>query len=222
MKRILIICCVFFALSAAVASSLYALYYFNLLPGKIYKAEDFGIKTIKSDNDFDKDGIDDYTDIMQSARAYLKTKPKYKSGYYEGGYPPEGEGVCTDVIWQAFKGAGYSLKDMVDKDIEENTEFYPGVNNNPDKNIDFRRVRNLLVFFERNAVSLTLDISEIAEWQPGDIVVLEGHIAIVSDKRNKLGIPYILHNGGQPVMEENALSRYEIVGHYRWDTSDGE
>ena len=135
---------------------------------------------------------------------------------------PGRRGVCTDVIWQAFKGAGYSLKDMVDKDIEENTEFYPGVNNNPDKNIDFRRVRNLLVFFERNAVSLTLDISEIAEWQPGDIVVLEGHIAIVSDKRNKLGIPYILHNGGQPVMEENALSRYEIVGHYRWDTSDGE
>ena len=41
----------------------------------------------------DKDGIDDYTDIMQSARAYLKTKPKYKSGYYEGGYPRKARGL---------------------------------------------------------------------------------------------------------------------------------
>ena len=34
--------------------------------------------------------------------------------------PPDTEGVCTDVIWRAFKNAGYSLKDMVDEDIKNN------------------------------------------------------------------------------------------------------
>ncbi len=216
MRRVLIIVCAFFAFLAAVASVLYAMYYFDLLPKKIYKAEDFGIETIKSDNDYDGDNIDDFTDVLYSARTYLKTKPKYKSAYYQGGYPPPNEGVCTDVIWQAFKGSGYSLKDLVDKDIAENTSLYPGVHGKPDKNIDFRRVRNLLVFFKRHAENLTLDMNEIAEWQPGDIVVFEGHIAIISDKRNKQGIPYILHNGGQPVREENAMARYEILGHFRW------
>ncbi|MDD2361786.1 MAG: DUF1287 domain-containing protein [Oscillospiraceae bacterium] len=217
MKKKLIITCIIFVVLAAASASLYALFYFNIIPRKIYTAEDFGIETVKSEFDNDDDGLDDYTDILLSAREYIKTKPKYKSAYYEGGYPPQGEGVCTDVIWQALKGAGYSLKDLVDFDILYNTEVYPGVNMKPDSNIDFRRVRNLLVFLNRKAESLTLETDKIAEWQPGDIVVFEGHIAIVSDKRNKKGVPYILHNGGQPVLEEDAMSRYSIVGHFRWN-----
>ena len=35
----------------------------------------------------------------------------------------------------------------------------------PDQNIDFRRVKNLYVFFNLNAESLTTDISKISEWQ---------------------------------------------------------
>ncbi len=217
LKKKLIITCIIFVVLAAASASLYALFYFNIIPRKIYTAEDFGIETVKSEFDNDDDGLDDYTDILLSAREYIKTKPKYKSAYYEGGYPPQGEGVCTDVIWQALKGAGYSLKDLVDFDILYNTEVYPGVNMKPDSNIDFRRVRNLLVFLNRKAESLTLETDKIAEWQPGDIVVFEGHIAIVSDKRNKKGVPYILHNGGQPVLEEDAMSRYSIVGHFRWN-----
>lgn len=216
LKKILIIVCTVAAIFSALAAVLYPMYYFNLIPSKVYTAEDFGVETITSGNDADNDGIDDYTDILLSARKYLNTRPKYKSRYYHSGYPPDGEGMCTDVIWRAFKGAGYSLKDLIDKDIAENVEFYPGVNGKPDTNIDFRRVRNLLVFFRRNAQSLTLDINEIDQWQPGDIVVFDGHIAIISDKRNKDGIPYILHNGGRPVYEENALSHYNIIGHFRW------
>ena len=216
LNKKLIIVCIIFAAIAAVSASLYALFYFNIIPKKIYTAEDFGIDTIKSDVDKDDDSLDDFTDILLSARDYLKTKPEYKSEYYAGGYPPQGEGVCTDVIWAALKGAGYSLKDLVDFDILHNTQSYPGVNMTPDKNIDFRRVRNLLVFFKRKAESLTLETDKISEWQPGDIVVFDGHIAIVSDKRNKKGVPYILHNGGQPVLEEDAMTRYNIVGHFRW------
>lgn len=199
-------------------AALYGLFYFNLLPKKEYTAEDFGIQTVKSGIDRDGDGIDDYTDIMLGARSYLQTRPKYKNTCYTGGYPPDGEGVCTDVIWKAFENAGYSLKDMVDQDVAANTDAYPGVNGRPDTDIDFRRVRNLLVFFKRHAASLTLDLKDIQEWQPGDIVVLPAHIGIISDKRNKDGVPYLLHNGGQPVLEEDVLERYEIIeGHFRWE-----
>jgi len=162
---------------------------------KVYYAEDFGIEVILSKNDMDNDGIDDYTDILQGARKEAESKPKYKSAYYSGGYPPDSEGVCTDVIWRAFKNAGYNLKDMVDEDIKNNVEKYPRVSGKPDPNIDFRRVPNLKVYFERNAITLTTDLSKIEEWQPGDIVVFgTSHIGIISDKRNKKGIPYLIHN----------------------------
>ncbi len=35
---------------------------------KVYYAEDFGIEVIKSNTDFDNDGIDDYTDILEGAK----------------------------------------------------------------------------------------------------------------------------------------------------------
>ena len=65
------------------------------------------------------------------------------------------------------------------QDLRGNLSLYPRVNGSPDRNIDFRRVLNLIVYFERKAVSLTLNPLEIAEWQPGDIVVYEdNHMAL--------------------------------------------
>lgn len=188
---------------------------------KIYYAEDFGIEVIKSKTDKDNDGIDDYTDILEGAKIEAENKPVYKSVYYAGGYPPDTEGVCTDVIWRSLKNAGYLLKDMVDEDIKNNVSLYPRVEGKPDPNIDFRRVPNLMVYFERNHISLTTDLDEIAEWQPGDIVVFEkSHIGIISDKRNEKGIPYIIHNANQPNREEDGLEFYHknwrsISAHYR-------
>jgi len=192
---------------------------------KVYYAEDFGITTLKSEIDFDKDGIDDYTDIMLGARKDAENHPTYKSVYYSGGYPPDNEGVCTDVVWRAFKNAGYSLKDLIDEDIKNNVDKYPRVEGKPDPNIDFRRVPNLISFFSRNAISLTTDLNEIAEWQPGDIVTFEkNHVGIISDKRNKNGVPYLIHNGGQKNREEDILEIYilysEISGHFRWNKSN--
>ena len=185
-----------------------------------YSAKDFDIEVIISSTDYDNDGIDDYTDILQGAKIEAENKPIYKSAYYLGGYPPESEGVCTDVIWRALKNAGYVLKDMVDEDIKNNVSKYPRVNGEPDPNIDFRRVPNLKVYFEKNHTRLTIDLNKIAEWQPGDIVIFgTSHIGIISDKRNKKGIPYLIHNGGQPNREEDFLeiyNKYEpITGHYR-------
>ena len=187
---------------------------------KIYYAEDFNIEVIKSNSDYDEDGIDDYTDILEGAKIDAENKPKYKDGYYSGGYPPEDEGVCSDVIWRSLKNAGYSLKDMIDKDIKENTSKYPRVEGKPDPNIDFRRVKNLMVYFERNHISLTTDLKKIDQWQPGDIVVMQheglDHIGIVSDKRNEKGVPYLIHNGGQDNREEDIL---EILEAYNWPIS---
>lgn len=185
-----------------------------------YTAEDFGITIVKSSVDYNNNGIDDYTDILLGAKQETKNHPTYRSAYYSGGYPPDEEGVCTDMIWRALKNAGYNLKDMIDEDIANNVEAYPRVSGKPDPNIDFRRVPNLKVFFERNALTLTTDLSQISEWQPGDIVAFENsHIGIISDKRNKDGIPYLIHNAGQPFREEDVLEIWNklspISGHYR-------
>lgn len=187
---------------------------------KVFWTQDFGIETIVSSKDYDNDGIDDYQDILQGAKIEAKNKPKYKSAYYVGGYPPDDEGVCTDVIWRSLKNAGYNLKDLIDEDIKNNVESYPRVEGKPDPNIDFRRVPNLKVYFEKNQISLTTDLNNIKDWQPVDIVIFGStHTGIISDKRNKKGIPYLLHNGGQRLREEDILEIYNnfnpISGHYR-------
>ena len=189
----------------------------NLLPVRSYSAADFNINEYVSPSDFDQDGIDDAHDLMYGARDYIESGLKYKSAYYDGGYPTDQYSVCTDVIWNAFSAAGYSLKDLVDKDISKNTHLYPL--DIPDPNIDFRRVKNLKNFFERFAQSLTLDILEIDQWQPGDIVTFApSHIGIISDKRNSDGIPYLIHHSGQPNKEEDCILKRDmtITGHYRW------
>lgn len=216
LKKIFIIIVIVFMLFVLVTTTLLIYHKYK----KVYYANDFNIETLKSQTDYDNDGIDDYTDILQGAKIEAKNKPKYKSAYYAGGYPPENEGVCTDVIWRALKNAGYLLKDMVDEDIRNNIKEYPRVAGKQDCNIDFRRIPNLKVYFERNQIVLTTDLTKIEEWQPGDIVVFgTSHIGIISDKRNKKGVPYLLHNGGQPVREEDILELYNkyepISGHYR-------
>ena len=217
-KKVRII--VVFFLSIAVIVILLLASYFNLLPQKTYKAEDFNIATIYSEVDYNENGKDDYTDLLLGARKDAENKPKYDGAYQEGGYPPDDIGVCSDVVWRAFKNAGYNLRAMVDADIVSRPEAYPRIEK-PDTNIDFRRVRNLRIFFEKYAVSLTQDINEIDQWQPGDIVIFgkDKHIGIVSDKRNKEGHTYIIHNGGQPNREEDYLKRGTVTGHYRFDAS---
>lgn len=185
-----------------------------------HTADEFDIETVKASIDYDNDGIDDYTDIMLGARKDAEKHPTYDGRYWETGYPPDDIGVCTDVVWRAFRDAGYSLREMVNNDIIARPEDYYNVETR-DKNIDFRRVKNLRVFFDEHAVLLTTDIDEIEEWQPGDIVIFDNnrHIGIVSDKRNANGRAYIIHNGGQRNREEDYLGRSDVVAHYRFDAS---
>lgn len=200
-----------------IALIIYVLYLFNYIPHKKYDNSDFDIQQYVSNIDMDGDGIDDQTDILNSVKEYISTKPKYKSKYYETGYPNDEYGVCTDVVAFGLKGAGYDLMELVNQDIEENKTKYNI--EKVDKKIDFRRVRNLKVYFENNAISLTTNIYEIKEWQGGDIVVFKNHIGIVSDRRNKKGISFIIHHANpmQRYYEEDILeiSEGDIVGHFR-------
>lgn len=196
--------------------------YSGLIKERYYTSEYFHMEVVKSDIDYNNNGIDDYTDIVNGAIIEGKKKPKYHSAYYDLGYPPEGEGVCTDLIWRALNHAGYNLKELVDEDIQNHLEEYTKIKV-PDKNIDFRRVYNLNVFFKRNTISLTTNIQEVEEFQPGDILVFEGekHIGIVSNKRNKNKIPYLIHHTGtfqnqNNLLEEDVLEHYKIIGHYRF------
>ena len=174
------------------------------------------ITQLHSQTDADSDGLDDQVDILQSALTYVSTRPKYQSKYYSSGYPNGGYGVCTDVVAFALRDAGYDLMALVNNDIVSNPDDYDITE--PDVNIDFRRVRNLQVYFKRNSTSLAIDVSQIEQWQGGDIVVFNNHIGIVSDHRNKDGVPYVIrHNSPwQKSYEEDILeSRDDIVGHYR-------
>ena len=213
-KKILIITSNFLIVLIIVV--LYVLYHFNYIPHKKYSNTDFNIQTYKSDIDKDNDGIDDQTDILNNAMDYIKTNPRYKSKYYVTGYPDDEYGVCTDVVAFALKNAGYDLMSLVNEHIKANKNLYDI--DVIDKNIDFRRVQNLKVYLDNNAIVLTTDINKIKEWQGGDIVVFKNHIGIVSDNRNKKGINFIIHHSNpyQRYYEEDILEyRNDIVGHYR-------
>ena len=167
--------------------------------------------------DKDGDGIDDQSDILQNARAYIATKPAYKSEYYATGYPNDGYGVCTDVVGAALRGAGYDLMMLVHEDILAHPARYDV--DVPDANIDFRRVPVLNAYFAAHAISLTTDTTDVGAWQGGDIVVYSNHIGIASDTRNADGLPLLIHHvsAKQKQYEEDVLGTFpqELVGHYR-------
>ncbi|HHY26602.1 MAG TPA: DUF1287 domain-containing protein [Desulfitobacterium dehalogenans] len=194
----------------------------NDLEPKLY----LQVPTIECPLDKDQDGISDLKDIVAGGKEEVRRRPRYRDAYYAGGFPPENEGVCTDVIWRALRQAGYDLKAMVDEDIRQNISLYPRVDGERDPNIDFRRVQNLRIFFQRHGQELTTqiipnDVDNLSQWQPGDIVTFalpHEHIAIISDRRRPDGVPFILHNGGPVASEEDRLLTWKspITGHYRF------
>lgn len=190
--------------------------YQNTSPNRPIDKFDGKIEQVHSSADKDNDGIEDQTDILEGALDYISSKPKYKSKYYKNGYPDDKYGVCTDVVANALKSAGYDLMILVQEDISVNSNDYEI--DEPDANIDFRRVKNLKIFFAHTATNLTTDISDVSEWQGGDVIIFNKHIGIVSDRRNEKGIPYVIHHNDpwQTAYEQDILEkRDDIVGHYR-------
>ena len=167
--------------------------------------------------------------LLKGARAETRRLVVYNSTYHNGGFPPTNQGVATDLIWRAFRDAGIDLKELIDEDIKNNREAYPRISM-VDPNIDFRRVPNQRIFFHRRGLTLTRrfvpdDPNNRAQWQPGDIVTFRhpDHIAILSDRTNREGVPLLLHNDGPIASEEDSFMFWferGVTGHYRYIPPD--
>jgi len=165
--------------------------------------------------------------ILLGARAEAKNATHYDASYqviaYPGGDVAPDRGACTDVVVRAYRHAGIDLQVLIHEDMKAHFSQYPQLwgLKGTDTNIDHRRVPNQMRFFERHGQSLALDHpADPALWQWGDVVYwrfsngLE-HCGIVSDRRNEDGIPLVIHNAGI-CREEDALLRWDIIGHYRY------
>jgi len=149
--------------------------------------------------------------------------PKYYSLDYPNGDLPPNRGVCTDVIVRAYRAMGIDLQKEVHEDMSQNFHLYP--NNwglsKPDRNIDHRRVPNLMVYFARYGEELTIT-NNPDNYLPGDIVAWDlggglTHIGIVINNRsvdNKRNL--IVHNIGSGQEISDCLFSYRIIGHYRY------
>ena len=97
--------------------------------------------------------------------------PQYFSISYPNGDVPAGKGVCTDVVIRAYRKVGIDLQKEVHEDMKANFSLYPknwGLKTT-DKNIDHRRVPNLMKYFSRFGTVKPIT-SNAADYKPGDIV----------------------------------------------------
>jgi uncharacterized protein YijF (DUF1287 family) len=147
--------------------------------------------------------------------------PAYRSLTYPGGDVPMETGVCTDVVIRALRAFSIDLQKEVHEDMAAHFSKYPRrwKLTRPDKNIDHRRVPNLMVFFERRGFKLPISDNP-SSYHPGDLVtcLVNGnlpHIMIVSDGKSSNGTPLVIHNIGRGAQEEDILFKYKITGHYR-------
>jgi uncharacterized protein YijF (DUF1287 family) len=145
--------------------------------------------------------------------------PEYVSIAYPNGDIDPSKGVCADVVVRALRAIDVDLQKEIHVDMSANFTKYPdnwGLKK-PDKNIDHRRVPNIMRFLERK-MKTCADVG----YAPGDIVAwkLKGglfHIGVVSTS----AVPgsrryFMIHNIGSGAKEEDVLNSYEIIGHYRW------
>lgn len=168
-----------------------------------------------------------YENLSAAALELTKQDVVYDPAYFTISYPngdiPGNKGVCTDVIIRAYRKLGIDLQKEVHEDMAANFSKYPktwGLSKT-DKNIDHRRVPNLMVFFKRHGEVLAIT-NKAEDYLPGDIVCwnLGGnitHIGIVVNKKSTDGKRnMIVHNIGAGQVMEDCLFEFKIIGHYRY------
>ena len=162
-----------------------------------------------------------------SAIKLTEQEVTYDPGYYTIDYPngdiPADKGVCTDVIIRAYRLIGVDLQKDVHEDMAANFDKYPDIwgLTKPDKNIDHRRVPNLITLFERKGtIKPITNLSE--DYSPGDIVCWDlgggiTHIGIVVHEKSGDGLRnLIVHNIGAGQVQEDCLFDFKIIGHFRY------
>jgi uncharacterized protein YijF (DUF1287 family) len=164
--------------------------------------------------------------LVESAIERTRHKVTYDPAYvvidYPGGDVPPDKGICCDVIIRAYRSLGIDLQKEVHEDIKANFDVYPSKKiwdlTAPDKNIDHRRVQNLMTFFERKGKALPITENG-GDYHPGDIVTWRlpsgMHIGIVIDRMSPdKKRPLIVHNCGNGPVIQDFLFSYPITGHY--------
>lgn len=160
--------------------------------------------------------------LVQDARSQIWKTLYYDSAYTQLNYPmgdvPIIKGVCTDVVIRALRHQSIDLQKRIHEDMQANFKKYPqkwGLKGT-DKNIDHRRVPNIMTYFQRQGYAVkdqNYRAGDIVTWDLGKGLV---HIGIVSDKTTMLSkTPLIIHNIGQGTRENDILYEYKITGHYR-------
>jgi uncharacterized protein YijF (DUF1287 family) len=151
-----------------------------------------------------KNGID----TQQPQRAFGDVEPSH--------------GVCTDVVVRALRVVGIDLQSRVHADITASPRSYPDVPS-PDANIDHRRVKPLLEYFDRHATKLDSN-PQSATWKPADVVIWSfsqcphcepNHIGMISDRKGARGLPLVIHNIGPHPTEDDVLDQFVILRHFR-------
>jgi uncharacterized protein len=168
-----------------------------------------------------------YQELSTAAIELTKTRVVYDPAYvvlkYPGGDVPANRGVCTDVIIRTYRKLGIDLQKEVHEDMKAHFSQYPkrwGLSK-PDKNIDHRRVPNLMTFFGRHGEKLLVS-KDPKTYKPGNIVCWDlgggvTHIGIVIHKMSSDGKrPLIVHNIGNGQEISDCLFQYKIIGHYRY------
>lgn len=171
--------------------------------------------------------MSDQVNLSESALELTKQQVTYDPSYFSIDYPngdiPSDKGVCTDVVIRAYRKIGIDLQKEVHEDMKANFSSYPKIwgLKTTDKNIDHRRVPNLMFFFKRQGAEKLIS-DHPSDYQPGDIVCwnLGGavtHIGIVVHRKSRDGKRnLIVHNIGGGQVLEDCLFDFKIIGHYRY------
>lgn len=195
----------------------------------VRKGTDVIVAADKTPFDQDSDGIPDQVDILIGAKKLVMNGARYKGGYYRIRYPggdvPDHIGVCTDVIIRAFRNAGHDLQVDLYRHISRNRRLYPQIRV-LDRNIDHRRVRNLLTYFKARFRLVGEAVSKATRHRllPGDVVFLDtlsrpgpDHIGIISDTVASNGFPLVINNWtyGYKTSEMALLPSTIVTHHFR-------
>ena len=168
-----------------------------------------------------------FSHLADSAVSLTKQNVTYDASYFRLSYPngdvPPEKGVCTDVIIRAYRKMGIDLQQEVHEDMNAHFSLYPQIwgMKQPDKNIDHRRVPNLMTFFTRHGMVKAVS-KNAGDYAAGDIVCWKlgggvNHIGLVSNKRSSDGKRFlIVHNIGSGQVLEDCLFNFTIIGHYRY------
>jgi len=165
--------------------------------------------------------------LSNATISLTKDRVVYDPAYFKIAYPngdvPADRGVCTDVVIRAYRKLGTDLQREVHEDMKANFRLYPknwGMKTT-DRNIDHRRVPNLMVFFGRKGNKKPIT-KNTADYLPGDIVCwdLNGrqlHIGMVINQKSGDGKRFlIVHNIGAGQVIEDVLFAWKIIGHYTY------